>query len=137
MNLTVQQERLERRALLSHSNDLSGLSPRTRVKVAMKCFNFRPHEQDIDKFNKVSPTGMRRDPSSLTITTTDWSHVCVQMCGNEIKVWTNLDHRYILPVLGFARRDSMPALVSEWMEMGTIASYVLNNPHVDKWKLVS
>ncbi|KLO13891.1 kinase-like protein [Schizopora paradoxa] len=40
----------------------------------------------------------------------------------EIRIWARLDHEFVLPLLGFfvEGENMMPALISEWMERGTL-----------------
>ncbi len=40
----------------------------------------------------------------------------------EIRIWAKLDHEFVLPLLGFVveGENLMPALVSVWMERGTL-----------------
>ncbi|KZT34021.1 kinase-like protein [Sistotremastrum suecicum HHB10207 ss-3] len=53
----------------------------------------------------------------------------------EMRVWSNLSHRNIIPFLGFCYFPNSShnfSLVSPWMENGTAIAYVKNNPHIDR-----
>ncbi|THH10434.1 hypothetical protein EW145_g1333 [Phellinidium pouzarii] len=57
--------------------------------------------------------------------------------ANEIHIWSKLDHDYILPLHGFFfEDDDYPSLVSEWMENGTVLSYLESNPSCDLLQMV-
>lgn len=45
-----------------------------------------------------------------------------QKLASEIRIWANLDHDFVLPLLGYfvEGENMMPALISEWMERGTL-----------------
>ncbi|EJC99173.1 kinase-like protein [Fomitiporia mediterranea MF3/22] len=45
---------------------------------------------------------------------------------NECNIWSMLDHVNILPLLGFVQEGKAYALVSEWMEDGTLCEYLQN-----------
>ena len=47
-------------------------------------------------------------------------------------IWTSLKHDNVLPCLGFAEHNNLPALVSEWMENGNIIDYLTKNDDVDR-----
>ena len=42
----------------------------------------------------------------------------------ELTVWSKFKHPNILPLLGYYVIDNYPHFVSEWMENGTIRTYV-------------
>ena len=44
-------------------------------------------------------------------------------------MWSMLNHKNVLPLLGFQLEGSgFPSLISEWMNNGTALSYVIQNP---------
>ena len=50
------------------------------------------------------------------------------MIAKEIRVWSNLHHQNVLMFLGYALEGGdYPLLVSEWMENGTVQTYVQRN----------
>ncbi|KZS89206.1 hypothetical protein SISNIDRAFT_458936, partial [Sistotremastrum niveocremeum HHB9708] len=66
--------------------------------------------------------------------------------GNEIKVWSFLQHQNILPFLGFcffpvpsnpgeSELTAQLSLVSPWMKHGTAPKYLQENPAVDRLHL--
>ena len=48
-----------------------------------------------------------------------------------------LEHDNVLPCLGFALVDGIPALVSYWMENGTLTDFLSQNKDADILSLVS
>ncbi|TDL15452.1 kinase-like protein [Rickenella mellea] len=61
-----------------------------------------------------------------------------KMIAKEIKIWSTLDHLNVLPLLGFiVDGDKFPALVSEWMDHGTILKYIKANRQADLLPLVN
>ena len=47
-----------------------------------------------------------------------------------MRAWSRLHHTNVLPFLGYALEDGKyPLLISEWMENGTVMSYLNDNPH--------
>ena len=54
----------------------------------------------------------------------------------EIRIWSRLAHKNILPLLGFIIEGEYPSLISEWMENGTALKYVKRNPECDILELV-
>ena len=56
--------------------------------------------------------------------------------ARELKIWTELNHRNVLPCLGFAEYNNSPTLVSEWMENGNVIEFLTNNINTDRLKMV-
>lgn len=54
-----------------------------------------------------------------------------------IQIWTSLEHRYVLPCLGFTIIDDFPCFVSEFMANRGVMEYTRKNPHIDRYALVS
>ena len=55
----------------------------------------------------------------------------------EIRIWSRLTHKNILPFLGFILEGEYPSLISEWMDNGTASDYVREHPEDDILELVS
>ena len=49
----------------------------------------------------------------------------------ELSIWAGLQHENILPLIGMAVIDSVPVLISEWMENGTMNKYLKQHESVD------
>ncbi|KZS96551.1 kinase-like protein, partial [Sistotremastrum niveocremeum HHB9708] len=57
----------------------------------------------------------------------------------EMRVWSSLTHRNVLPFLGICYLPNVSAtfsLVSRWMENGTAIAYVKKDPYVDKLAII-
>ncbi|KDQ18464.1 hypothetical protein BOTBODRAFT_73007, partial [Botryobasidium botryosum FD-172 SS1] len=57
--------------------------------------------------------------------------------AREAKVWSHLSHPNVLPFLGLCTLDSVPYLISPWMENGHALNFVQKQPNVDRLRLVS
>ncbi|EJD08301.1 kinase-like protein [Fomitiporia mediterranea MF3/22] len=56
----------------------------------------------------------------------------MKVIEREIRIWSSLHHPNVLPFLGFCLEEgSFPALVSEFMENGTVLNYSIHHPEVD------
>ncbi|KAG8788045.1 hypothetical protein FRC12_014979 [Ceratobasidium sp. 428] len=53
----------------------------------------------------------------------------------ELNVWSKLNHANILPLLGVALFKGQLAMVSEWMEQGSIVTVVNSRPELDRFDL--
>jgi hypothetical protein len=58
------------------------------------------------------------------------------MIRKELRVWERMDHENILPLLGFMIKDGVPALISEWLENGTVTSYLNTHKEADRFAMV-
>ncbi|THH03010.1 hypothetical protein EW145_g6607 [Phellinidium pouzarii] len=57
--------------------------------------------------------------------------------AKELRIWSDLDHPYVLPLLGFFIEDNnYPSLVSAWMENGTVQQYLQLHPECDFQQMV-
>ena len=56
--------------------------------------------------------------------------------ARELKIWTKLSHRNVLPCLGFAEYNNLPVLVSEWMENRNIIEFLTKNNNADRLEMV-
>ena len=60
------------------------------------------------------------------------------MLTNRIQIWSKLDHPNILKFVGYGLSgEGLPLLISEWMENGTVESYLRMNANADVLGLVS
>ena len=59
---------------------------------------------------------------------------------NEIRIWAELNHKYVLSFLGFLAEGEgmLPSLISELMERGTVDVYMQNFPRggEETWSMV-
>ncbi|THH07806.1 hypothetical protein EW145_g3134 [Phellinidium pouzarii] len=55
----------------------------------------------------------------------------LRLLAKEIRVWSKLGHRNILPLLGYLVEGEYPSLISEWMENGTVSTYINEHPECD------
>ena len=59
------------------------------------------------------------------------------MVLDELYIWSMLRDDNILPLLGFTlENESIPALISEWMENGTVSTYLKEKPFADILSIV-
>ena len=56
---------------------------------------------------------------------------------HEAVIWKRLSHPNLLPFLGVNQKLFPLAMISEWMEHGTILQFVKRNPAANRLKLVS
>ncbi|KDQ07856.1 hypothetical protein BOTBODRAFT_95678, partial [Botryobasidium botryosum FD-172 SS1] len=54
----------------------------------------------------------------------------------EARVWNHLIHPNVLPFLGVCTLDSVPYLISPWMENGHALDYVKEHPNADPLRLL-
>ncbi|TDL16901.1 kinase-like protein [Rickenella mellea] len=55
----------------------------------------------------------------------------------ELRIWENLDHPNVLPLLGFTMDfGPYPAFITEWMSNGTVLDYLSQKSNVDNVHLV-
>ncbi|KAG8687767.1 Adaptor for signal transduction, partial [Ceratobasidium sp. 394] len=55
--------------------------------------------------------------------------------ARELYVWSRLKHDNILPLLGLAQYRDQMAMLSPWMDNGTLLDYIERNPTVDRCQL--
>ena len=61
-----------------------------------------------------------------------------QCLAKEIRVWSKLDHPNVLTFLGYALEgEDYPLLISEWMDNGTVKTYMKGHPECDVALMVS
>ncbi|KAG8952086.1 hypothetical protein FRC03_012245 [Tulasnella sp. 419] len=53
----------------------------------------------------------------------------------EIRVWEQLSHENVVPLLGFAFEDQSPCMVAPWYENGTVLNYINVKPSANRSKL--
>ena len=61
----------------------------------------------------------------------------VQRGARELYNWSKARHENILELTGIAMFRGQLAMISPWMENGTLSAYIHKNPGVDRWALVS
>ncbi|KAI5119139.1 hypothetical protein M0805_005218 [Coniferiporia weirii] len=54
-----------------------------------------------------------------------------KLLAKEMHVWSKLDHPNVLPFIGYIIENGYPSLVSEWIENGTVTTYLKENPETD------
>ncbi|KAI5116781.1 hypothetical protein M0805_008735 [Coniferiporia weirii] len=61
-----------------------------------------------------------------------------KVVAKEIYIWSKLDHRNLLRLQGYITitEGNLPALVSEWMENGTVLNYVKSHTDCDVMHLI-
>ncbi|KAG9121307.1 hypothetical protein FRC07_002775, partial [Ceratobasidium sp. 392] len=59
----------------------------------------------------------------------------VKRTARELNTWSKLKHRYILELYGLAVFQGCLAMVSPWMEYGSVNSLVKKQPNRDRYKL--
>ncbi|KDQ07369.1 hypothetical protein BOTBODRAFT_649417 [Botryobasidium botryosum FD-172 SS1] len=57
--------------------------------------------------------------------------------AREAKVWSQLSHPNVLPFLGLCTLESVPYLVSPWMENGHALDFVQKKPDADRLRLLA
>jgi hypothetical protein len=62
--------------------------------------------------------------------------VWAKRAARELYNWSKAKHVNILELLGVAIFRDQLAMVSPWMENGTLSSYVSRNPGANRWELV-
>jgi hypothetical protein len=60
----------------------------------------------------------------------------MQALAGEIRAWVRLRHENVVSLLGTMLLDSVPSLVSEWMENGTVVTYLKAHKDADRLALV-
>ncbi len=53
----------------------------------------------------------------------------LQNIAKEIRIWSELIHPNILPILGYCLEGDYPSLVTKWMAKGSLREYM---PNLDK-----
>ncbi|KDQ07854.1 hypothetical protein BOTBODRAFT_590033 [Botryobasidium botryosum FD-172 SS1] len=76
----------------------------------------------------VAMKALRREPTHED---------AVRRLMREASVWRHLIHRNVLPFLGVYTLDSVPYLISPWMEYGHATDYVKGYPNADPLRLLA
>lgn len=96
-------------------------------KVAVK--RFRVILENDETFAEVSLSqSSRRDG--------DVDKFSAQSLKREVLIWNQLQHANVLPLLGIAVIDGIPCTVSDWMENGTMDTYLKSHEDVNILDLV-
>jgi serine/threonine protein kinase len=61
----------------------------------------------------------------------------LQHTARELYTWSKCDHPNVLPFLGFAFVGGRIAMISPWMQHGTLPEYLARQPHANRCQLVS
>lgn len=88
----------------------SAWSKKHNKKVAVKQIRaYLKKDRSLAKVRLINSSNTRID-------------VIEQKLASEIRIWAKLNHEFVLPLLGFfvEGENMMPALISEWMERGTL-----------------
>ncbi|KAG8784728.1 hypothetical protein FRC12_018340 [Ceratobasidium sp. 428] len=64
-------------------------------------------------------------------------HKVLKHAARELDIWSRLQHRNILELLGLAQFRDQMAMISPWMDQGTLLQYLGRNPAADRYQLVS
>ncbi|KAG9074908.1 hypothetical protein FS749_013484 [Ceratobasidium sp. UAMH 11750] len=59
----------------------------------------------------------------------------VKHAARELYFWSKLKHRNVLELLGFAIFQEQLAMISPWMENGTLNDYIRKHSGLDRWSL--
>ncbi|KAG9126902.1 hypothetical protein FRC07_001447 [Ceratobasidium sp. 392] len=57
--------------------------------------------------------------------------------ARELYYWSKLKHLFVLELLGFAIFQEQLAMISPWMENGTLNDHIHKHPERDRWELCS
>ncbi|KAG9109089.1 hypothetical protein FRC07_008368, partial [Ceratobasidium sp. 392] len=72
----------------------------------------------------------------LRLHTVDEAHSKVlKHAARELYYWSKLKHENVLKLLGFAMFQGQLAMISRWMENGTLNDYIRKHPEEDRWDL--
>ncbi|KAG9082428.1 hypothetical protein FS749_006848 [Ceratobasidium sp. UAMH 11750] len=62
-------------------------------------------------------------------------HKVLKHAARELYIWSRLKHDNVLPLLGLAQYRDQMAMISPWMDNGTLLEYIERNPTVDRCQL--
>ncbi|KAG9098026.1 hypothetical protein FRC06_006900 [Ceratobasidium sp. 370] len=98
-----------------------------RTQVAIKCLRLHTVDEVNSKAIKVrSIFGHYGNPRSPQ-----------QHAARELYFWSKLKHSNVLELLGFAMFQGQLAMISPWMENGTLNDHIRRHPELDRWALIS
>ncbi|KAG9094799.1 hypothetical protein FS749_011794 [Ceratobasidium sp. UAMH 11750] len=66
----------------------------------------------------------------------DKQHKILKLVAREIHTWSKCKHENVLELYGLAQHRGQLAMVSPWMENGSLPEYIAKNPGVDRLDLV-
>ncbi|KAG9076975.1 hypothetical protein FRC06_009183, partial [Ceratobasidium sp. 370] len=97
-----------------------------RTQVAIKCLRLHTVDEVNSKAIKVrSRFEHYSNPRSPQ-----------QHAARELYFWSKLKHSNVLELLGFAMFQGQLAMISPWMENGTLNDHIRRHPELDRWALV-
>lgn len=106
---------------------MSTAEPGGWKKVAVK--RFRVILENDETFAEVSLFQSSRRDENV-------DKLSVQSLKREVLIWNQLQHANVLPLLGIAVIDGIPCTVSDWMENGTMDTYLKSHEDVNILELV-
>jgi serine/threonine protein kinase len=64
--------------------------------------------------------------------------MCKKAVLQELSVWASFRHENILPLLGYTSAEGfrLPALITEFMENGSLTDYIGKHPDSDLMRMV-
>ncbi|KAG9122748.1 hypothetical protein FRC07_000739, partial [Ceratobasidium sp. 392] len=81
-------------------------------QVAIKCLRLYLQQNEPDSLNKVLKDAAR-----------------------ELYAWSRLEHKNVLKLFGLAQFQNRLAMVSPWMDKGTLLQYIKHNPATNRYEL--
>ena len=64
------------------------------------------------------------------------THESYQAFAKELNTWEKLDHDNIVPLEGYILEGDFPAIVSVWVDGGTLREYIRGHPGCDELEIV-
>jgi hypothetical protein len=61
----------------------------------------------------------------------------MQRTARELNAWSKLKHPNVLELLGLTLFHDCLAMVSPWMEYGSVMTVIRRSPELDRYKMVS
>ncbi|KAL5482460.1 hypothetical protein ACEPAI_9054 [Sanghuangporus weigelae] len=129
-------------------NHYSGPSGRTRAVIADDAASSSPLQRILSEAPHMNLTGRIYDEERIKEARGGYADVFIGcqsvfaiavLCARfgrwierEMKIWSRLEHRNILPFLGYYMFEKdWPALISEWMDLGTLRNFLENHSKID------
>jgi len=98
-------------------------------KVAIKALRVNSTDPDLEKVRPPVPSFLEKTRRVLM-------RAGQKFCC-EVVLWKQFKHPNLLPLVGVEKSPSTMTMISEWMEHGTIADFVIACPGTNRLKLVS
>ncbi|CAE6411063.1 unnamed protein product [Rhizoctonia solani] len=71
----------------------------------------------------------------LTLDSSDASQKQIRNAAHELYIWSKCDHPNILRLVGVTQHRNQLAMVSPWMEHGSLNNFLSRYPEVDRYRL--